>query len=486
MALSNLFYNIPIYRYLQEHPTLKNLLLLTGIAVLNDLVYALCYRFLGFGASAMMFLFVVLVGYFFGLKAGIIAGILIPMLDLAGVIHLIGRGDVGKVIMEEWGARFAALLLVGIVVGRKRDLHLRLEKELAEKKKIEASEKEQRILAETLRDVAKILNSTLGREEVLDQILDQIGRVVPYDTVNLMLIEADIAQVVRCRGYLERGLQEPSLAHRLVVNDTKNLRRMAETGKPQAISDTRVSEEWVNLPGSGWIHSYAGTPMSIKGRTVGYLNVNSATPGLYNQEHADRLQAFAEHAALAIDNARLFYEVKQLAYTDELTGLYNRRGVTEVGRREFERSNRYDHKLSIVMLDIDHFKLVNDTFGHSVGDRVLELIGERFRMGLRWSDIVGRYGGEEFLILLPEADLTGALVVAERLRTLISGEPYRLEEGELNLTVSLGVAMMDSSLTDLEALIKRADNALYLAKQAGRDRVMALNGNPHQNEPVTT
>jgi diguanylate cyclase (GGDEF)-like protein len=217
--------------------------------------------------------------------------------------------------------------------------------------------------------------------------------------------------------------------------------------------------------------------MVVRGRTVGFLNVNSSRAGFYTQEYADRLQAFAEHAALAIDNARIFDEAKQLAYTDELTGLYNRRGLVEAGRREVERSYRYEHKLSAILMDIDHFKLVNDTYGHGAGDQVLGLIGDRFRTGLRWSDIVGRYGGEEFLVLLPEADLKGAMRAAERLRKLISGDPYQLEECELRLTVSLGVAMMDASFSDLGELIKRADDALYLAKQSGRNRVIAVNGN---------
>jgi len=186
-------------------------------------------------------------------------------------------------------------------------------RDVSERKSLEQSESEQRILAETLRDIATVLNSSLRSEEVLDQILLQLARVVPYDTASLMLVEQGVAYVARCRGYRERGLAEPSAAHRLDVAKTKNLQWMAQHGRPQAIPDTSQSAEWKRLPGSDWIKSYAGAPLQAKGETLGFLNVNSASPGSYNQEVADQLQTFADHAAIALENARLYAEEQRRA-----------------------------------------------------------------------------------------------------------------------------------------------------------------------------
>ncbi|HJW90889.1 MAG TPA: GAF domain-containing protein, partial [Anaerolineales bacterium] len=193
------------------------------------------------------------------------------------------------------------------------------------------SEVEQKIVAETFRDISTILNGTLQCEEVLDHILTQVRRVVPYDTANLMLVTAGVASVARYQGYKERGLAGPSNAHRLVVAETGNLAWMAESGQAKAIPDTWDSPEWVKLPGSDWIRSSAGAPLKVKGKTIGFLNVNSATPGLYSQELAKRLLAFAMQAALAIENARLFEEVQRFAYQTSLLHDITHAAVSEPG-----------------------------------------------------------------------------------------------------------------------------------------------------------
>ena len=345
-------------------------------------------------------------------------------------------------------------------------------RDVTEKKRIEESEREQRTMAEALRDTAAILNGTLRIDEVLDQILTQMGRVLPYDTANLMLLEDGMARIVRYQGYKERGLEDVVLTHRLSLEKANNLKWMAETGKPQAIPDTWQSSDWIRLPRSNWIRSYAGAPLQVRGRTIGFLNVNSASQGLYTDKHAGRLQVFAEHAALAIENARLYHEVEQLALTDEVTGLLNRRGLNELGRRELERAARYGSSLSAMMLDIDHFKDVNDSFSHAAGDQVLQFLGKLFLKSLRTSDIVSRYGGEEFLILLPETKLSSAAWVAERLRKLVSANPIPTSEGNICITVSLGVATMSHETEELADLVKKVDAALYQAKQSGRNRIV--------------
>lgn len=706
-------------------------------------------------------------------------------------------------------------------------------RDVTERKRLEQKETDQRILAETLEETARFLNSTLLLEEVLDRILLLVERVVPYDAAHIMLVEAGEARIVRSQGYSDPGQQEAISTLRIQIEKIKNLKMMVETGEPVAIPDTWASPDWVMLPVSRWIRSYVGVPMQVKGQTIGFINANSTEPGRYGSDSARRLQAFADQAALAIvnarlfediqrfarqsallnditnaavsaaekskmlqrladrlgelihadgafimlwdeanqrtipaaaygalsesftsislepgemtltssvlkanrvlavedvatspylsprlaaqlparavlglpliadgtklgaalisfnqphrfaieeieiakqaaaqialavwkaqlleterdrtaqlaransfilalvevaaqidaaydadevlktlgselnklgvtclvashaedtrtlqiqyvslrsrafalaekiagirmqelqlcgeqflfyervledrrpvfsaeplkvlaaavpgrsnsfmrrlskiagisegskmlflpliarekvigtlwlwgenllesdlasasifgsqvavtlENARLYSEIKRLAVTDELTGLYNRRGGLELGQREFKSATRHARPLSAILLDIDHFKDVNDTFGHMIGDQVLQSITEKFRNHLRVTDIAVRFGGEEFLIILPEANLASAVGVAERLRELVAELIVHVKGGAVQITISAGVAERTPRMQDLMELISHADEALYCAKRSGRNQVFA-------------
>ncbi len=188
-----------------------------------------------------------------------------------------------------------------------------------------------------------------------------------------------------------------------------------------------------------------------------------------SEQDIQAMSVFANQVAVALENARLFAEVRRLAITDDLTRLYNRRHTYELARIEFKRALRYKRPISAIMIDIDHFKHVNDQFGHPGGDEVLRFIAEKMRLYLRDADILGRYGGEEFLIVLPETDSAGAMVVAERIRKAIAEASIPTEKGEATITLSLGVAAYNETTHDLETLIARADQALYVSKYKGRN-----------------
>jgi diguanylate cyclase (GGDEF)-like protein len=164
-------------------------------------------------------------------------------------------------------------------------------------------------------------------------------------------------------------------------------------------------------------------------------------------------------------------DVKRLAITDPLTGLYNQRHFSTVAEKELRRACRYGRPLSAIMLDIDHFKRANDTYGHTVGDHLLQEVAQSFRLELRRVDVVGRYGGDEFVVLLPENDLDAARQVAERLRKSIARRRIATPKGTAKVTASLGVAAVDCAEITLEQLLARADQALYAAKESGRNRV---------------
>ncbi|MCL5996354.1 MAG: PAS domain S-box protein, partial [Chloroflexi bacterium] len=196
-------------------------------------------------------------------------------------------------------------------------------RDVTDRKRAEAAEREQRILVQALRDTTAALSSTLNFEQVLDRLLANASRVVPHDAANIMLVDsrANEAYVVRARGYAERGLDEWVRRLRLPLSVASDLRRMIETGQPVVIPDVANAAQWISFPESTWLRAYAAAPIQIKGRTVGFLNFDSATPGFFTNAHVERLQAFADEAAMAIENARLF-EATQHSVT-RLTLLYH-------------------------------------------------------------------------------------------------------------------------------------------------------------------
>ncbi|MDZ4166378.1 MAG: GGDEF domain-containing protein [Coriobacteriia bacterium] len=187
------------------------------------------------------------------------------------------------------------------------------------------------------------------------------------------------------------------------------------------------------------------------------------------------LQTVASELVVAVENSRLYKLTKRLAITDELTDLYNYRYLQQRLDEEIGRADRYGKRLSFLMLDIDNFKRVNDTYGHRVGDGVLAEIGQVLKTTVREVDVVARYGGEEFSVVLPETDASGAFIVAEKIREAISLTRFRDENGEreIHVTVSIGLASYPVHAHDKESLLRAADDAVYRAKGTGKNRVRA-------------
>jgi diguanylate cyclase (GGDEF)-like protein len=166
----------------------------------------------------------------------------------------------------------------------------------------------------------------------------------------------------------------------------------------------------------------------------------------------------------------------RLAVTDGLTGLYNKRFLLQTLRREISRARRHEHALSLLMADLDHFKQVNDRYGHTAGDRVLKQLAVLLQEQLRAHDLVARFGGEEFAVVLPETDLDGARRVAHKIREAVEGHPFTDGDHLLGITISLGCALLHEIDREPEDLIHRADDRLYKAKAAGRNRVVSGTG----------
>ncbi|RME41138.1 MAG: diguanylate cyclase, partial [Deltaproteobacteria bacterium] len=222
--------------------------------------------------------------------------------------------------------------------------------------------------------------------------------------------------------------------------------------------------------------SMVAIPLVVKGRLVGVLNLHKIETQAFGEDELKLMRAIANQAAISIDNAQLFEKARDLSNTDELTGLANRRHFQLILKREAAQAQRFHSHFSLIMADIDHFKTYNDTHGHLKGDIVLKRVADILLQNTRGIDLVGRFGGEEFVILLPKTDKAGALAAAEKLRDQIASENFpgaEHSQPDGRLTLSLGVAEYPGDSTDIYELLDLADRALYRAKEKGRNRVEA-------------
>jgi len=353
--------------------------------------------------------------------------------------------------------------------------------DIAERKRAErerdrllVAEREQRLLAETLAEVTLALTSLISHEAVLDEILRQVQRIVPYSTANIALLEGDALRVAHWRGYEAFGGEELISSLVQILDDLTVDLDAIQSRQPLVIPDTHQEPGWVVFDETAWIRSYLAVPICLHDQVLGLLRLDSDAPAQFAAEDAERLQPLVNAAAIALENAQLFGEVQRLAIMDGLTGTHNRRHFFELAEHELNRARRFQHPVSAIMLDLDHFKQVNDTYGHAIGDQVLRVVAERCGEGIRGIDILGRYGGEEFAVILPGTDLSGAHNMAERLRRSVADVPVPTDKGDLTVTISLGVASNVQDDADVAALLNRADAAMYAAKQTGRNRVAVI------------
>ncbi len=209
-------------------------------------------------------------------------------------------------------------------------------------------------------------------------------------------------------------------------------------------------------------------PLATSSRTCGYAGVYRGKPFSYEEESV--FKRFCSHITTALEKINLFEEIKSLSVCDGLTGLYNHLAIVSKLEEEVQRSRRYGSHLSIIMFDIDNFKEINDIYGHLAGDAVLVGVAHTLRGGVRGIDSVGRYGGEEFLVILPETDVRDSAVIADRLRQKLAAHTFSYEEKEIQASVSGGVAGCHEE-GDAEKLIGAADELLYRAKSEGKNIV---------------
>jgi diguanylate cyclase (GGDEF)-like protein/PAS domain S-box-containing protein len=321
--------------------------------------------------------------------------------------------------------------------------------------------------AQALKQALEDLSSQLELSQVLRRILVSLKTVLDFDSATLFLKEQDRFKVVAARGFDNTS----RLINKTFPATDLLLREIQTVNAPIILEDAQNDPRFKQWEGSEYVRGWMGVPLFRHDEFIGLMTIDNHKPAAYTQEDASLALSFANSAAIVIENARLFDQTQQMALTDTLTGVYNRRYFYELALKEFARSKRYQDPLSIIMIDIDHFKNVNDRYGHLAGDQVLMQFVQRIQNELRASDVLARFGGEEFIILLPETNLGDATQVAERLREVTSQYPFLLVTAQTFITISLGVSCFKFTTISLDQLIDESDKALYEAKQFGRNRV---------------
>jgi diguanylate cyclase (GGDEF)-like protein len=331
---------------------------------------------------------------------------------------------------------------------------------------------------ELLLQVSKAVSGTLDLPEQLQELGKEVCARLAISEFSVLLLDEVSHQLV---VEAVAGDAPPAVRGMRLHLGEGVTGEVAAKGQTIYVPDVGKDPRYLHYKGQ-WrtTGSFLAVPLRSKGRILGVMNLNRRSVDAFSAQETRLVEAIAAQAALAIANARLYQQTLELSFTDPLTGMANRRQLFLRLDQEFSRSVRFGDPLSILMIDLDLFKQINDKFGHTVGDGVLRGVAQALRRNVRKIDIVSRYGGEEFCIVLPRVGKPEALEVAEKLRRSVGAAALPSPEGvgPLRVTISLGVATLGIDADDVAGLIEKADTALYEAKRQGRDRVaMAI---PHQ------
>lgn len=323
-----------------------------------------------------------------------------------------------------------------------------------------------------LTDIVKTANSILEPDKLIDVIMGKIQVLIPSEAWSILLVDETrsflsfalalgdkSSDLARLRVKMGEGIAGwvAQSGESLIVNDVHKDPRFASKFDDQTQFETR---------------SILCAPLVSRGRSIGVVEVLNRRGGDFTQADLELLMTLVEPCAIAIENAQLFQRAEQLTVTDDLTRLFNSRYLTLYLERELTRCRRHGIPLSLVFLDLDGFKAVNDQYGHLAGSATLTEVGRILADTVRESDTLARYGGDEFVIVLPETPAAGAVVIAERIRKAIEAHAFLAEQGRsVHISASFGIACFPDHAQTPEGLVQKADQAMYRVKEANKNGV---------------
>src|ERR1700691_160967 len=321
-------------------------------------------------------------------------------------------------------------------------------------------------------DVAKALTSSLDLDSILQTIIEKMAEYFRPDTWSLLMVDekknelyfaiavGPAAETLRdIRLKVGEGIAGWVAKHgeQVILPDVESDSRFAKRIDEATQCETR---------------SGICVPLRSRLRVLGVIQLVNADISRFSEQEVFFLRALCDYAAIAIENARWVEKIQELTITDDCTGLYNARHLYKTLESEVYRSSRFGYEFSVLFIDLDHFKTVNDTHGHLIGSKLLAEIGYLVKAQLRLIDFAFRYGGDEFVVLLPQTSKDQALVVAKRLRDALRASSFCREEGlNLNVRASMGLATYPHDARTAHDIIRQADEMMYLVKNSTRDNI---------------
>ncbi len=321
-------------------------------------------------------------------------------------------------------------------------------------------------------DVAKALTSSLNLDSILQTIMEKMAAYFEPDTWSLLMVDEEKEEL-----YFAIAVGDASEALKTVrLKMGEGIAGwVAKHGEPLLVPDVYTDPRFAKRIDemTKWqTHSIICLPLKSKQRVLGVIQLINVDMKHFGDHEVLALNSLADYAAIAIDNARAVERIQELTITDDCTGLYNARHLYKTLEAEVYRSARFGYEFSVLFLDLDHFKRVNDTHGHLIGSKLLAEIGYSIKSHLRLIDYAFRYGGDEFVVLLPQTGKDSALVVARRIRDVFRNSLFCREEGlNLNVRASMGVATYPEDAKSAHEIIRQADEMMYMVKNSTRDNI---------------
>jgi diguanylate cyclase (GGDEF)-like protein len=320
--------------------------------------------------------------------------------------------------------------------------------------------------------VGKALTSTLDLQEVLSLIMGKISELLRPSNWALLLIDESTHELF---FQISVGKNSNIIKDVKIGIGTGLIGWVAKTGEDAIVNDVSLDERF-SPETDGLLHqqvqSLVCVPLKSKERVLGVIVLVNCFEQEFPAEDLSMLRSLADYAAIAIENAIYVKRIQELTITDDCTSLFNSRHFNSMIDSELSRSKRYNYTFGLVFLDLDHFKVVNDTHGHLCGSRLLKEIGRLIKQNLRDIDSAYRYGGDEFIVLLPQTNKLSSILVAHRLCDLLNSTPIQIEKDvSVTITASFGVATFPEDATSKLELVRLADQAMYSVKNETRNGV---------------
>ncbi|HHW57177.1 MAG TPA: sensor domain-containing diguanylate cyclase [Clostridia bacterium] len=318
-------------------------------------------------------------------------------------------------------------------------------------------------------EMVKMINSKLELEQILDTIIEVISKVVSISAAAIYLVDTNgMATLVKSVGNKEgkEGFKEN------YFKDEGLIGKCVSSNKTIVIRDLKQDKRFVTEQFMSNYGSMVVAPLRFSGSVIGCLMVLHVETNVFDGDSVKVIEIIVDQASVAITNAKRYYEVTKKSITDPLTKTYNRRYFNDVLMENIIKADETNEPVSLIMFDLDNFKQINDTYGHLIGDEVLKEVARRIKNNVRSDDIVARFGGEEFTVILPRLTAEQAYMIAERIRNEVSAKPIKTEKGEIYVTITGGVADYPRKADSAEKLISHADRALYAGgKSKGRNKI---------------